>query len=386
MKSIGKNRKKVNKGFTIIEVLVCIAILSVVVIPMATIFIKATKENAKAKMKHNATVVAQNVMEEYKYLSMEDISIRHNFIDVTGTGVISREDTNSDSLFDKFVLEALSANQDGDGKYYIVGASKEKFYARVTIDPTTYASAGGINAYDLPNLSDLFDGNNIVATDEISKYDKIAVARLGSPSKEAIKKTTNVEITTKISDSTTTGVIHDYKTSVYIKCIYEYNGAKYETSSFVASKQYTNDGTIPDLYVLYDDFDTWSTVSTDKINIIHTYEKGTQLTGSYEYSPINVYFVENDRDKDELSKLRIESFTGTSINNITAEGVDVINLQTNVSYIDDTGKPVNVNKPVTSSGKTENTLYTITVEIRKGSYDGELVATMVSAKERDYAK
>ena len=57
---------KDQKGFTLIELILTIAILAVVTIPILSYFTDAAKHNARSRQKQNASVVAQDVLEEFK--------------------------------------------------------------------------------------------------------------------------------------------------------------------------------------------------------------------------------------------------------------------------------------------------------------------------------
>ncbi|MBQ8821321.1 MAG: prepilin-type N-terminal cleavage/methylation domain-containing protein [Lachnospiraceae bacterium] len=62
-----------NKGVTLVELLVSITILSIVVGAFYSCFVLAAKTNAKAKMAHKATTLAQNLMENIKSEDMDNL-------------------------------------------------------------------------------------------------------------------------------------------------------------------------------------------------------------------------------------------------------------------------------------------------------------------------
>ena len=71
-------RGKQNKGFTLVEVLIAITILAIIVAPLLHAFVTASRTNAKAKQLMKATTLAQNVMEETKANSLEEIARQFN--------------------------------------------------------------------------------------------------------------------------------------------------------------------------------------------------------------------------------------------------------------------------------------------------------------------
>ena len=58
--------EKENKGFTIVEVIIAVAMLAIVSIPILGSFAQSAKYNAKARNIQKATIAAQTVMEDIK--------------------------------------------------------------------------------------------------------------------------------------------------------------------------------------------------------------------------------------------------------------------------------------------------------------------------------
>ena len=54
------------RGFTLVELILTIAILAIVTIPILSYFTDAAKHNARSRQKQNASVLAQDVLEEFK--------------------------------------------------------------------------------------------------------------------------------------------------------------------------------------------------------------------------------------------------------------------------------------------------------------------------------
>ena len=58
-----------NRGFTLIELIIAIAMLAVITIPLLSYFSDAAKHNAQNRRKHNASIEAQNILESLKSTS-----------------------------------------------------------------------------------------------------------------------------------------------------------------------------------------------------------------------------------------------------------------------------------------------------------------------------
>lgn len=66
--------KKDNRGYSLIEVLVSVVLITVIAIPLLGYFSSAASFNSKAKAKQKATILAQSIVERCKDKSIEDIA------------------------------------------------------------------------------------------------------------------------------------------------------------------------------------------------------------------------------------------------------------------------------------------------------------------------
>lgn len=72
---------KYNKGFTIIEVLVALSIFSIGLLALATMQISAIRTNGFAYRVNIATLLAQDLLEDYKRLGYDGIPSTGNYTD-----------------------------------------------------------------------------------------------------------------------------------------------------------------------------------------------------------------------------------------------------------------------------------------------------------------
>lgn len=66
-------RANKNKGFSLVELLIAVTILSIIVIPMYRMFVTSTKISVKAKKIQRATTVAQDIMEGLKAYNIDEL-------------------------------------------------------------------------------------------------------------------------------------------------------------------------------------------------------------------------------------------------------------------------------------------------------------------------
>lgn len=77
-----QKRKMNNNGMTLVEILVAMAILTIVTLGLLQAFVSAVNYNKDAKEKQRAINLAQTVMESFKAYSLEDVSRQFNNVDV----------------------------------------------------------------------------------------------------------------------------------------------------------------------------------------------------------------------------------------------------------------------------------------------------------------
>lgn len=68
-----------NKGISLVELIVTVAILAVIVLPLLRAFVVSANTNAKAKEKLRTTEVAQNIMEGFELESLESVAYQMNY-------------------------------------------------------------------------------------------------------------------------------------------------------------------------------------------------------------------------------------------------------------------------------------------------------------------
>lgn len=74
-----RNSKVNNKGFSLVELIVTIAILAIVVAPLLNAFVISARTNAKAREKLYVTTIAENLMEGIEQLSLDELAYQFNY-------------------------------------------------------------------------------------------------------------------------------------------------------------------------------------------------------------------------------------------------------------------------------------------------------------------
>ena len=136
-------KKKRNRGFTLVEVLVAAAILSLVVTPILSSFVSIARVNAKSRRKLSATTIANGVMEAVKNVELAQVAKECAFQSegftiipgFTGTATeVSTGTTTAKAAADRTVTK-------NNGKYVFKVSTDEYYtftFTDIAMDSTTY--------------------------------------------------------------------------------------------------------------------------------------------------------------------------------------------------------------------------------------------------------
>lgn len=237
-----------NSGFSLVELLVAVAILSVIVVPIMRSFTTSAITSAKAQSMQNATSLAEKQMENIKTKTIKQLE--------------NEKDESGNSRFAKNIDSNGYVSY--KGKYSNVTATNgEKFDVYVDITSDKYSGSAStdvsdINNIELPKLYDIQDSKeHAVISWEINEYDMSAVETLAYKTTKTVeqicntgKKITNINMSNDGS----------------ITCTVEYCGAgspegsrdnlKYQVYTNVLGDAYeitdsNKDDGGPHLYILY---------------------------------------------------------------------------------------------------------------------------------------
>lgn len=160
-KSNEYSRKFNNDGFTLLEVLIAVIILAVVSIPLLRSFATVADTNKVAKIQAKATTAAESVMEDCKYLKLEDVYAKYYGpnTDSDGDGVL---DTYTLGASDIYTAPGPSAGSMDQYKIIIsdtTAVTTESlglpagYSIEVIFNPNKYVNANEFNYADLSTVS-----------------------------------------------------------------------------------------------------------------------------------------------------------------------------------------------------------------------------------------
>lgn len=138
-----------NKGFSLIELLVAVAILTIIAVPIMHGFVTGARTNAKARRVEQATEVAQNVMEYIKATPLEELLADPN---VTSNPQSIIDDVTGEET--QYVTYTVTYDRVADGVEY---------RAEVELHPGEGVDDGSehITDYNQHELAQLYDMNAV---------------------------------------------------------------------------------------------------------------------------------------------------------------------------------------------------------------------------------
>lgn len=179
MKSATRRQQNKNAGFSLVELLVAVAILSIIMIPLLHMFLSSTRVNVKSRERLRATTLAQDVMEGLKAYSVDELKEQfENPID--GFYVID-EQLIKGSVREDVEREVAENDLDGDGKadpgvYYFVMSDVQMqgtaCDALIKIDGRGYRDDYAAGS-DYTEHEKVLDGTRKLNNDQISKISAV---------------------------------------------------------------------------------------------------------------------------------------------------------------------------------------------------------------------
>lgn len=175
-KSGGQHRKN-NKGFSLLEILVAVAILAVIVTPFLMAFLTSTRVNASTKDRQRAKFAATNVMEDIRSVNIDSI------IGATDGTAVAEEDGTQYYVYQptgaKVYVEDNNTykyvtTQTADGVDFTVEATLDPNYVDATADKeaTEYNAERMAHIYGMNSTYDAF--YELDASTDLSKLNQLA--------------------------------------------------------------------------------------------------------------------------------------------------------------------------------------------------------------------
>lgn len=151
-----------NKGFSLVELLVCVAILAMISIPLLNSFLVAGRTNEKAKIIQRTTTLAQNIMETVKSQSLSELKT------VIATSNLVRLNLSNPYDITNSYTTVQEDSVNGRYEYCIkrVKEGNEEYDVYISLDSALYKTGLGSvqNNYQMPKITNL-QGDKIAVID-----------------------------------------------------------------------------------------------------------------------------------------------------------------------------------------------------------------------------
>ena len=166
------NNKNDNRGMSLIEILVTIAMILILAGPLINSLLNSRIVNSNARLTQNATTVAQDMAEKFKTIPIEELcqAYQDKYSVDTSTGIYTFSDISVD------------------------GPSGEKFLVDITLDPSAYIDGNedeknAVNNEKLPGMSSIYGANCI----KLYKYYTSADDKLKEMFSDQVNNTTVID-------------------------------------------------------------------------------------------------------------------------------------------------------------------------------------------------
>ena len=268
------NVKKNNKGVSLVEVLVTVAIVVILAGPLINSFLNARSVNSNARVIQNGTIVAQDTAEEFGALSLEQL--------------LTTYASNLKGDLDTAKQNGLYTFEDIE----VSGANGETFKVDVTLDASTYTTGANnkiqVNNVNLPEMSSLYGSDAVMLYTYYTKVDenlkdmfsgKLDATTLSNLYNAAYRQKLSKETDINISCSYSSG---KYRYNIELIMMYHYKRSETDIVTVIEKKEiddvvYTADQDHI-MYLVCPVFDLCTrnvtgniSYATDMININYTY-------------------------------------------------------------------------------------------------------------------
>lgn len=324
-----------NDGFSIVEAMVAVVILSIIFIPITNSFLSSIKASHETEVMQEATSTAQTMMEVFKEKSL--LELYHTYNHTTDV------DMESD-VWNRIQFEHEITKEENGCCDFLVDVQVSKYATRDEtggMDPINNYEVPQIYTMDAPS-SYLLDigGIPLWMLNELSTSESL--------SQDMVKTKMQREIDITLSSDATTG-----NTKISCTVNYLYNGSTYKPVSY---GEITLSETLKNLYLYYvADY----TGQTDVLSLHNDegMEVNFYVTGSGADSTITNYQLRQG-DCSNLYRCRV-------ITNVFISGVDTYNVSAQDAYVPEKEK--------------ETRRYEIVVTVKKKS-DGKEYTSLVSTR------
>lgn len=367
---------KQNMGFSLVEVLVTLALISVLSIPLIQTFINSARVNGKAKSMQNATDIAQSISEYFGAMPLDALK----------TAYKGKYTSMSDGRI-VFTNIGDGINKDSDGVDYYKGSDTEKFYVSVIVDPTGYSKADktGMNDYIRPGINNLNENSSITCRSKLEQYDTNIVNTFK-------EKGVNVDDKSKIVKKSVF-TIYENKSTVYAdKVEYKYNldiTYTYNNKNIEYKNIELGIGTVdragiaaPNLYIIYTPvLGMYGNENVAKDEITVKYRPDSEKA-DWE-KPVNVYLVEqtaNFESKEDTKDTKVS----LDKNNIKIECYNNSGECDKLGFYTNVAGWTGANSSLTEGGSSINKLYNVSVYIWKDKTDGMTIKDKTLRIADDY--
>lgn len=151
-----RRRKQNNQGFSLVEVLVALAILMIIAVPLLNGFVMSARVNAKSKNLLRATTAGGNVMERIKSTDLDSYQGQTYEVTEADGSTTTHAVYEYDAVSNTYKLTFPDEKVDGKG-YWVEATLNPEFYKDTSLDSKLqYNNNGFAEIYDMSSDANAF--------------------------------------------------------------------------------------------------------------------------------------------------------------------------------------------------------------------------------------
>ena len=415
-----KNFLKNNKGVSLIELLVAIAILSVIMVPLLNSFYTSSRIIRNSQLDERERNITQTIAERIDFVDMDAI--------IDNTAKLWIDDTSSSTISDELGIKYTDGSYDKNSDKYVISLTdvvylEQKYSAEIELDAGNYDSLNDIELTSMARMDALFqqdkssdpnskdpDARSLGEIENLAKQELTNGTTGDEPVLEDSDRRINIVLAGINKGKDADGVNDIYSVTGRVEYLYEYT-YKYENAAnpgVILTKKYsykddipacsitsqlfvtpyeTKGGVFPSIYFLYhpkykDGVGIDETITIDNtdpgmpVNVFIIKQTPPSIPSDYvsmEATYDLVIDLKQNRINTEEQFAKVYTNAGVNLANPSATPVPVdVRIIRSGGYIPDSLE----NDIVVRTAK--NRLYDVKIELFNA--EGELVDTLISKK------
>jgi prepilin-type N-terminal cleavage/methylation domain-containing protein len=328
-------KQKKQDGFSLVELIVAIAIMAIIVLPLLRAFLVSAKTNTKAKERLRATEASQNIMETIEAMSLDDLL---TYFSTTPLSIKFGESGRTRLYIDSEgkYRPTNSTEKSADGNYYfgLQGVNGKDVLLKVKANNSILSDGTNLNSQSVAKLTTISSDNDAICYITQSPSPIVLAIDSKDPDNEIIQREIARHIEITISEVTDPDPAIGTYTKVSTNHYYTWWGGTYpasvtdaDFSDVVFDNSDNTSRTLKNVYLFYNPWYTSTQGNmTDYITINNTTKQDVNVFIIKQKSDVTTF------DSEESYRVRVNVVETMAVGDSTAATKLRTNFDENISF------------------------------------------------------